>query len=227
MGDGKHGVSGRRGVRVAPSILSANFGELAEGVRLAESMGGDFVHIDVMDGCFVPPITFGSKAVTDLRPVSRLPFDVHLMICAPENHVESFCAAGANYLTVHLEATTHLHRVLSLIAGRGVKPGVALVPSTPVEAVVEVLPVVALVLVMTVNPGFGGQEIIPRCLHKVSQLRRIREEEGLDFLIEVDGGIHRETAADAIRAGADVLVAGSALFGASSPAAEVALLRGA
>jgi len=214
-----------RGARIAPSILSADFGALADGVRLAERMGGDFVHIDVMDGCFVPPITFGAKAVSDLRPVSRLPFDVHLMICRPENHVESFCASGADYLTVHLEATTHLQKVLSEISVRGKRPGVAIVPSTPAESLVEVLPFASLVLVMTVNPGFGGQEMIPRCLKKVSALRKIRREEGLDFLIEVDGGINRSTAADALGAGADVLVAGSALFGASSPSAEVALLR--
>jgi ribulose-phosphate 3-epimerase len=217
---------GGRGARIAPSILSADFGALADGVRRAESMGGDFVHIDVMDGCFVPPITFGAKAVADLRPVSRLPFDVHLMICRPENHVDSFCASGADYLTVHQEASTHLHGLLGAIAAKGKKPGVAIVPSTPVEAVVEVLALAALVLVMTVNPGFGGQEMIARCLRKVEALRRIRQEEGMDFLIEVDGGINRVTAADAVGAGADVLVAGSALFGAVSAAAEVAFMRG-
>jgi ribulose-phosphate 3-epimerase len=220
----QRGTAGRR-VRIAPSILSADFGALADGVRQAESMGGDVVHIDVMDGCFVPPITFGAKAVADLRPVSRLPFDVHLMICRPEDHVDSFCSSGADFLTVHLEATTHLHAVLASIAARGKRPGVAMVPSTPVEAVVEVLPLAALILVMTVNPGFGGQEMIGRCLRKVSTLRRLREEEGLDFLIEVDGGINRATAADAVGAGADILVAGSALFGADSPAAEVAFMR--
>ncbi len=205
-------------VRIAPSILAADFGELASGVRKAEGMGGDFVHIDVMDGCFVPPITFGSQAVSALRPVSRLPFDVHLMICRPENHVDSFCAAGADYLTVHLEATTHLHRVLSAIQAKGKKPGVAIVPSTPVGALVEVLHVAALVLVMTVNPGFGGQQLIAGCLRKVAELRQLRTDEGLDFLIEVDGGINHETAGEAVGAGADVLVAGTALFGASSPA---------
>jgi ribulose-phosphate 3-epimerase len=220
---GKHGG---RAARIAPSILSANFGALADGVRLAETMGGDFVHIDVMDGCFVPPITFGAKAVADLRPVSRLPFDVHLMICRPENHVDSFCASGADYLTVHQEACTHLQGLLHAIAAKGKNPGVAIVPSTPVEAVVEVLPFAALVLVMTVNPGFGGQEMIGRCLRKVEALYNIRREEGLDFLIEVDGGINRATAADAVGAGADVLVAGSALFGAASAAAEVAFMRG-
>jgi ribulose-phosphate 3-epimerase len=214
-----------RAVFIAPSVLSADFGSLAGGVRAVEEMKGDFVHLDVMDGSFVPPITFGSKAVADLRPVSRLPFDVHLMICRPENHVESFCAAGADYLTIHAEATTHLHRVLSAIAAAGAKPGVAIVPSTPAEALVEVLPLVQLVLVMTVNPGFGGQQIITRCLRKVETLARMRAAEGLTYLLEVDGGINRETARSAVDAGADVLVAGSALFGADEPSREVAALR--
>lgn len=212
-------------VRIAPSILAADFGELADAVRRAEGMGGDFVHIDVMDGCFVPPITFGAQAVSSLRPVSRMPFDVHLMVCRPENHIDAFCAAGADYVTVHLEATTHLHAVLSAILGKGKKPGVAIVPSTPVSALAEVLPIAAMVLVMTVNPGFGGQQLISRCLRKVAELRRLRAEEGLDFLIEVDGGINRSTAAEAAEAGADVLVAGTALYAASSPADEVAFMK--
>jgi ribulose-phosphate 3-epimerase len=210
---------------IAPSVLSANFGALADGVRQAESMGGDLVHLDVMDGSFVPPITFGEKAVHDLRPVTRLPFDVHLMIRAPENHVDEFCAAGADYLTIHFEAATHLHAVLSSIRERGARPGIACVPSTPAEALTEVLALVDMVLVMTVSPGFGGQELIPCCLKKVRLLRRMREETGLGYLIEVDGGINRWTAAAALEAGADVLVAGSALFGAEDPAAEVAFLR--
>jgi ribulose-phosphate 3-epimerase len=210
---------------IAPSVLSADFGALAEGVRLAESMGGDLVHLDVMDGSFVPPITFGDKAVRDLRPVTRLPFDVHLMIQMPENHVDDFCAAGADYLTIHFEATTHVHAVLSSIRERGGRPGIALVPSTPAEALTEVLPLVDMVLVMTVSPGFGGQDLIPRCLQKVRSFRRMREERGLAYLIEVDGGINRSTAGAALEAGADVMVAGSALFGAKDPAAEVAFLR--
>jgi len=210
---------------IAPSVLSANFGALADGVRLAQSMGGDLVHLDVTDGSFVPPITFGEQAVRDLRPVTNLPFDVHLMIDAPERHVAAFCAAGADRLTIHFEATTHLHAVLSSIRENGARPGIAFVPSTPAEALVEVLPLVDLVLVMTVSPGFGGQMLIPRCLQKVQQLCRMREEAGLDYLIEVDGGINRSTARAALEAGADVLVAGSALFGAKDPAAEVAFLR--
>ena len=210
---------------IAPSVLSANFGALADGVRQAESMGGDLVHLDVMDGSFVPPITFGEKAVRDLRSITRLPFDVHLMIHTPENHVAEFCAAGADYLTIHFEATTHLHSVLSAIRERGVRPGIAFVPSTPAEALTEVLPLVDMVLVMTVSPGFGGQELIPRCLQKVRLLHRMREETGLGYLIEVDGGINRLTVGAALEAGADVIVAGSALFGAKDPAAEVAFLR--
>lgn len=216
---------GARKILIAPSVLSADFGALADGVRRAESMGGDLVHLDVMDGSFVPPITFGPQAVSDLRPVSRLPFDVHLMIRMPENHVDAFCAAGADYLTIHFEATTHLHAVLSSIREKGVRPGIALVPSTPAEALTEVLPIVDIVLVMTVSPGFGGQELIPRCLQKVRALRRMREEYGLHYLIEVDGGVNRSTVGAALEAGADVIVAGSALFGAKDPAAEVAFLR--
>ncbi len=210
---------------IAPSVLSANFGALADGVRQAESMGGDLVHLDVMDGSFVPPITFGEKAVRDLRSVTRLPFDVHLMIHRPENHVAEFCAAGADFLTIHFEATTHLHAVLSSIRERGARPGIAFVPSTAVESLIEVLPLVDMVLVMTVSPGFGGQELIPRCLEKVRLLRRMREQTGLGYLIEVDGGINRTTVGAALEAGADVIVAGSALFGAKDPAAEVAFLR--
>jgi ribulose-phosphate 3-epimerase len=225
-GGGMKGNDDRTGrILIAPSVLSANFGLLADGVRQAEAMGGDFVHLDVMDGCFVPNITFGPKAVTDLRPVSRLPFDVHLMIRNPENFVPEFCEAGADYLTIHYEATTHVQRVLSLIAEKGVKPGIAIVPSTPAEALTEVLPYVSLVLVMTVNPGFGGQEMIPRCLTKVRALRALREQNGWDYLIEVDGGINRETIGAALSAGAQVIVAGSALFSAADPDGEVAFLR--
>ncbi len=212
-------------VRIAPSVLSADFGNLGEGVRQVERMGGDFIHLDVMDGCFVPNITFGPKAVKDLRPLSRLPFDVHLMICRPEGFIDEFCAAGTDYLTVHLEATTHAHRVLSAIAEKGARPGIAIVPSTPAAALSELLSMVSLVLVMTVNPGFGGQVMIPRCLRKVEELVEMRRAAGLDFLIEVDGGINRETIPEALRAGADVVVAGSALFSAADPAGEVAFLR--
>jgi len=219
-------AAGERKILVAPSVLSADFGSLAEAVRLVEKSGGDFVHLDVMDGCFVPQITFGQKAVTDLRPVSRLPFDTHLMICQPEHAIDGFCEAGTNYLTVHWEAATHVHRILTEIRKKGSRPGIAIVPSTPAEALVEVLPLVDLVLVMTVNPGFGGQELIPRCLRKVEALDRMRRSGGHQFLIEVDGGINRGTVQSALNAGADVIVAGSAVFNAPDPSEEVALLRG-
>jgi ribulose-phosphate 3-epimerase len=217
---------GSRKIFVAPSVLSANFGSLADAVRLVESSGGDFVHLDVMDGCFVPQITFGQKAVTDLRPVSSLPFDTHLMICQPERAIDGFCDAGTNYLTIHWEAATHVHRILTAIRQKGIRPGLAIVPSTPAEAIIEVLFLVDLVLVMTVNPGFGGQELIPRCLRKVEALDRMRREGGHHFLIEVDGGINRTTIQSALNAGADVIVVGSAIFNAPDPSLEVAFLRG-
>ncbi len=215
-----------RKVYIAPSILSADFGSLADAVRLVEKSGGDFVHLDVMDGCFVPQITFGQKAVTDLRPVSALPFDTHLMICQPEKAIDAFCEAGTNYLTVHWEAAIHMHRILTAIRQKGSRPGVAIVPSTPADAIIEVLPFVDHELVMTVNPGFGGQELIPQCLRKVEALDRMRREGGHRFLIEVDGGINRSTITSALNAGADVIVAGSAIFAAPDPAEEVAFLRG-
>ena len=215
-----------RRILIAPSVLSADFGELARACRAVEGMGGDFVHLDVMDGHFVPNLTFGPKAVADLRAVTGLPFDVHLMIERPETWVDRFVDAGADWLTVHLEATVHAQRVLAEIRRRGRKAGISIVPATPVEALSEVLDDVDLVLVMTVNPGFGGQQLIPRTLRKVEELARARAARKLGFLIEVDGGINRDTARSAVEAGADVIVAGSALFEAEDPAREVALLRG-
>jgi len=214
-----------RKILIAPSILSADFGSLADAVRIVEKSGGDFVHLDVMDGRFVAQITFGQKAVRDLRPVSELPFDTHLMVCQPENAVEGFCEAGTNYLTVQWEAATHTHRILTAIRHMGSRPGIAIVPSTPAEAIVEVLSLVDIVLVMTVNPGFGGQQLISQCLRKVEKLDRMRKTEGHQFLIEVDGGINRSTIRSALNAGADVIVAGSAIFKAADPAEEVAFLR--
>ncbi len=211
---------------MAPSLLSADFGELSRGVRKIEELGGDFVHIDVMDGHFVPNITLGPKTVADLRKITRLPFDVHLMVEKPENFIEAFCEAGADYLTIHYEATTHVNRVLAAIRDCGRHPGISIVPSTPVEAISEVLEMVDIVLIMTVNPGFGGQKLIPGCLIKVETIRAIKKEKGYSFLIEVDGGIHGETARLAREAGAEVIVAGSAIFSTQNPAAEMAMLRG-
>lgn len=215
---------GRRPL-VAPSLLSANFGSAAEGVRAIEEAGGDWVHLDVMDGNFVPEITFGTKMVRDLRSLTSLPFDVHLMVDKPAAHVGGFVQAGANLVTVHAETETHLHRLLVQIRELGAQAGVSLVPSSPVSLLSEVLHCVDLVLVMTVNPGFGGQSLIQRTLEKVSQLRALRDQDGHGYLIQVDGGINQHTASAAVRAGADVLVTGSSFFAASSPGEYVDQLR--
>jgi ribulose-phosphate 3-epimerase len=211
---------------VAPSILSADFAAVERGIRKIEESAGDWVHLDVMDGSFVPQITFGAKMVADLRPLTRLPFDVHLMVNHPETHVEAFAQAGAERVTVHCEASVHLHRLLQHMASLGLRPGVSIVPSTPVVQVEEVLPFLDLVLVMTVNPGFGGQELIPQTLEKVRALRRIRAGRGLSFLIEVDGGINEHTASTAVSAGADVLVTGSSFFHSDAPARYIEALKG-
>lgn len=187
--------------------------------------GADWVHIDVMDGNFVPPITFGTKMVEDLRGRTALPFDVHLMTRAPENLVPVFAEAGADYITFHLEAAVHAHRVTQSVRGFGKKAGVSIVPSTPVGALVSLLPFVDLVLVMTVNPGYGGQTCITECFSKIEELARLRQREKLDFLVSVDGGINEETARKAAAAGADVLVTGAAFFGAEDKAAFVERLR--
>lgn len=210
---------------VAPSILSADFSRMGSEISRIEAAGADWVHLDVMDGSFVPPITFGAKMVADLRPLSRLPFDAHLMVVHPETFVRDFVAAGADRLSIHPEATQHLHRCLAEIAELGAQPGVAINPGTPLEAALEVLDMVRLVLVMTVNPGFGGQRLIPRTLEKAQRLARIRAERGLDFLIQVDGGINESTAADAARAGVDVVVSGSSFFASEAPDRYVRALR--
>lgn len=199
-------------IKIAPSILSADFGAFAEATSELAAAGADYIHIDVMDGHFVPNITFGPPLVQALRPVTQVPFDVHLMIDNPEQFVGEFAKSGGNILTIHPEATRHLHRLVHQITDSGAKAGVALDPATPLSAVEWVLPDVARVLVMTVNPGFGGQSFISEMLNKISNLAQLRAARGLRFEIGVDGGINTDTALLVARAGADVLVAGSAVF---------------
>lgn len=212
-------------IRIAPSILSADFTRLGEQVGEAEAAGVDRVQIDVMDGRFVPNITFGTPAVEALRPLTRLALEVHLMVTPPEDFIEAFAHAGADTLIVHQESTPHLHRAIQQIHALGKKAGVALNPSTPAATLSEVLAKLQLVLVMTVNPGFGGQDFIPETLGKIRQVRQEIERRGLDCEIEVDGGIHEQTARQVVEAGANVLVAGSSVFGSSDGvAAAVARL---
>jgi ribulose-phosphate 3-epimerase len=211
-------------VRLAPSILSADFARLGEEVRAIAAAGADYIHVDVMDGHFVPNLTIGPAMVKALRPHSALPFDVHLMIAPVDPYVGEFAAAGADIITVHPEAGPHLHRTLQLIKSLGKKAGVALNPATPVAAVEHVLDIVDLVLVMSVNPGFGGQSFIPAQLEKLRALRRRLDGIERTIDLEVDGGINAETAAAAVAAGADVLVAGSASF-AGGPARYAANLQ--
>lgn len=210
-------IDNSRKILSAPSILSGDFSNMGSSVELIKKCGGDWVHIDVMDGSFVPVITFGPKMVKDLRKECKLPFDVHLMINSPENHINQFVDAGADYITVHYEAVTHLNRVITQIKDCGCKAGVSIVPSTPVSLLENILPFVDLVLVMSVNPGFGGQKLIVDTLNKVKQLVDIRVDKGLDFLISIDGGVNEVTAKEVIESGVDVFVAGSAFFGAEDP----------
>ena len=209
---------------LAPSILSADFAEIGKAVDLIEESPGSWVHMDVMDGDFVPNITFGHKMLADVRKRTSLPLDVHLMVSHPDTQIHNFCDAGADSLTFHIEAAVHTHRIVQQIREKGVKPGISLVPSTSVSHLKEILPFIDSVLVMSVNPGFGGQSIIRECLDKVRELVGIRKERGLSFLISVDGGINRDTSSAVIDAGADVLVCGSAFFGADNPLKEAELI---
>lgn len=199
-------------IELAPSILSADFAHLADNVLAAIKGGATIVHLDVMDGHFVPNLTIGPPIVRWLRPVTDAIFDVHLMIENPDQFIPDFAAAGANWISVHQEACVHLNRTLTLIKEHGCQPGVVINPATPVETLTEVLDMVNLVLVMSVNPGFGGQKFIPGALRKIAKLAKMREERGLNFRIEVDGGVAHDTVADVVRAGAELLVAGSAIF---------------
>lgn len=199
-------------IELAFSILAADFAHLADEIARAERGGGTIVHVDVMDGHFVPNITFGPPVVKAIRPITKLPLDCHLMIEHPDRFIPDFAAAGADMICVHVEACRHLNRTLQLIADHGVQPAVVLNPATPIEMLIEVLPMVHHVLVMSVNPGFGGQRFLPRSVERIAHLRRLRHEMGLNFRIEVDGGIAEDTVESVVRAGADMLVAGSAIF---------------
>jgi len=213
-------------VKVAPSILSANFARLGEEVRAVEAGGADYIHVDVMDGRFVPNITIGPVVVEAVRRSTHLPLDVHLMIVEPEKYLHDFSQAGARFLSVHVEVAPHLHRLVQQIRTLGARPSVVLNPSTPLSAIEEVLGDVDMILLMSVNPGFGGQSFIPHTVDKVRRLRKMLDSKGLSVDIEVDGGINPQTARQVVDAGANVLVAGTAIFGAPDYRSAIAAIRG-
>lgn len=200
---------------LSPSLLSADFSSLEKAVKLCEEKGAGAVHIDVMDGHFVPQITYGQPVIKSIRKLTDLPFDVHLMVERPGEMIESFAQAGADWITFHQEAAVHADRIIGQIHSLGKKAGISIVPSTPVCLIKEILPLVDLVLVMTVNPGFGGQKFIPYCGDKIAELAAIRKEEGCGFLISVDGGVNAENLSSVLDLGADVVVSGSAFFNGS------------
>jgi len=204
-------------IELAPSILSADFARLGSEAQAAVEGGATVLHVDIMDGHFVPNLTIGPPVVASLRKVTQVPLDCHLMIERPDDFIPAFAEAGANWISVHQEACVHLDRTLRLIASHNCKPGVVINPATPVHTLDEILPLVHHVLVMSVNPGFGGQSFIHASLRKMETLAKIRESRGLDFRIEVDGGVHHDTVADIVRAGAEILVAGSAVFEEGKP----------
>ncbi len=211
--------------KIAPSILAADYANFATELKRVEETDAEYVHIDIMDGQFVPNISFGADVVASMRKHSKLVFDCHLMVVEPERYVDAFAQAGADIMTIHVEATKHIHGTLQKIKAAGMKAGVVINPGTPVEALVPVLGLVDQVLIMTVNPGFGGQAFIPEMMAKVEAVTKMRQEAGYDFDIEVDGGIDNTTIKAAAQAGANVFVAGSYLFKASDLPAQVQTLR--
>jgi len=213
-------------VKIAPSILAANFAKLGEEIKDVENGGADYIHVDVMDGHFVPNITIGPLVVEAIRPVTKLPLDVHLMIENPDPYIPQFVNAGADYLSVHVEACRHLNRTVQLIKSHGVKAGVVLNPATPIETIKHIIDDVDLILFMTVNPGFGGQKFIHSVLEKIRETSKIIKEKGLNIEIEVDGGVNEDTARLCIEAGTDVLVAGSAIYNEKDRKEAIAKIRG-
>lgn len=213
-------------VKIAPSILSADFSKLGEEILAVEKAGADYIHVDVMDGHFVPNITIGPLIVSAIRPITKLPLDVHLMIENPIQYIEAFAKAGADYLTVHVEADRHLHRTIQKIKSLGVKAGVVLNPATLVDTIQHIIKDVDLVLLMSVNPGFGGQKFIPEVLNKIRQVKQMADEKGASIEIEVDGGVNSETARKCIEAGANVLVAGSAIYDTEDYEKAISTIRG-
>jgi ribulose-phosphate 3-epimerase len=218
-------VSDRRAFRIAPSLLSADFAEIRAQIELVERAGADYLHIDVMDGRFVPNITWGPKIIKDMRRLSALPFDMHLMIVEPERYIDDFIAAGANIVTVHWEATAHAHRLVQQIKAGGARAGLSVNPATSLHVLDEILPFVDLLLVMSVNPGFGGQSYIPTSTAKIAAARRTIDERKMDVEIEVDGGVHVDNVADVVRAGADTVVMGAGIYGTKDPAATMRRVR--
>ncbi|MCM3022448.1 ribulose-phosphate 3-epimerase [Heyndrickxia ginsengihumi] len=212
-------------VKIAPSILSANFAKLAEEIKDVEKGGADYIHIDIMDGHFVPNITMGPLIVEAIRPITKLPLDVHLMIENPDQFIDAFAKAGADYISVHVEACPHLHRTIQHIRQLGIKPGVVINPATPVESIKEIINDVDLVLLMTVNPGFGGQTFIESVLTKIEKVKQIVDERNLDVEIEVDGGVNPTTAKLCKQAGANILVAGSNIYQSSDRKKAIELLK--
>jgi ribulose-phosphate 3-epimerase len=210
---------------IAPSILSADFTRLGDEITAVEAAGADWIHADVMDGHFVPNITFGPMLVEAVRRATTLPIDVHLMIANPDNYIPAFAEAGATYISVHLEACAHLNRSVQLIRECGARPGVVLNPSTPLESLGWILEYLDYVLIMSVNPGFGGQAFIPNSLDRVKALRKMIRHKDLKTLIQIDGGVNGETIADIAAAGADIFVAGSAVFGSSDYTETIAAFR--
>jgi ribulose-phosphate 3-epimerase len=213
-------------IQIAPSILSANFIRLAEEIQSVEAAGASLIHIDVMDGHFVPNITFGPPVVAAIRKATTLPLDVHLMIEKPDAYIEPFAKAGADWISVHVEACVHLDRTVQLIKSQAVKPGVVLNPATPISLLHEVLGFVDHVLVMSVNPGFGGQKFIPNSLDKIKRLRKVVQQRGLSVKIEVDGGVGLDNLCDLIRSGAEILVSGSQIFGSGNAGEAVKKMIG-